>query len=135
MDMTLSFPGGFVVEAAWKGHTIRTDQPIRDGGTDTAPAPFDLFLASIATCMGFYAVRFCTQREIPTDGLAVSMSLDRDHEKKRISKITVNVRLPDGFPEKYRAAILRAMETCAVKRHVLEPPEFELVEIGVGSTT
>ena len=126
MDMTLNFPGGVVVEAVWKGHTIRTDQPTRDGGGDTAPAPFDLFLASLATCAGFYALRFCQERELSTDGLALAMSLERDPEKKKISLIRIRLTTPKDFPEKYNAAIVRAMDTCAVKRHILDAPEFDV---------
>lgn len=123
--MTLSFPGGVAVEARFHDHTVVTDQPA-PVGANAAMSPFDLFLASIATCMGFYALRFCQERDIPTDGLDLSLDPVRDHEKKRISKIVVTLKAPAGFPEKYRAALLRAVDLCAVKRHVLEPPEFEI---------
>ena len=123
--MTVSFPGGVAVEARFRDHAVMTDQP-NPVGTNTAMSPFDLFLASIATCMGFYALRFCQERDIATDGLDLTLDPVRDHEKKRISKIVVNLKTPAGFPEKYRAALLRAVDLCAVKRHVLEPPQFEI---------
>lgn len=121
----VSFPGGVAVEATFRGHTVRTDQPAPNGA-DSAMSPLDLFFSSIATCMGFYALRFCQEREIATEGLGVTLSTRRDEEKKRVAKVVVELRLPEGFPEKYRAAILRAVDLCAVKRHVLEPPEFEI---------
>jgi ribosomal protein S12 methylthiotransferase accessory factor len=123
--MTVSFPGGVAVEARFRDHSVMTDQP-NPVGANTAMSPFDLFLASIATCMGFYALRFCQERDIPTEGLDLSLNPVRDHEKKRISKIVVNLRTPAAFPEKYRGALLRAVDLCAVKRHVLEPPHFEI---------
>jgi ribosomal protein S12 methylthiotransferase accessory factor len=126
MSMKLSFPGGVAVEAHFKGHTVRTDQPRPAGGEDSAMSPFDLFLASMATCMGFYALRFCQQREIPTDGLGLSLDTEKNAETKHIDKIRVELTLPEGFPEKYRDAILRAVDQCAVKRHIFEPPEFEI---------
>lgn len=121
----VSFPGGVAVEATFHGHTVRTDQPTPKGD-DSAMSPFDLFFASLATCMGFYALRFCQEREIATEGLGVTLSTRRDEEKKRVAKVVVELRLPEGFPEKYRPAILRAVDLCAVKRHVLDPPEFEI---------
>jgi ribosomal protein S12 methylthiotransferase accessory factor len=121
----VSFPGGVAVDAAFKGHTVRTDQPA-PVGADSAPAPFDLFVASIATCMGFYALRFCQERGIPTEGLGLSVETVRDLEKKRLSSIDASLTLPPGFPEKYRQAIARAVDQCAVKKHVLEPPAFSL---------
>jgi putative redox protein len=38
----------------------------------------------------------------------------------------LEVRLPDGFPQKHRDAVVRAAELCAVKKHILEPPAFEI---------
>ena len=125
MSFDVHFPGGVAVEATYRGHTIRTDQPQPQGG-DSAMSPFDLFLASIATCMGFYALRFCQQRDIATEGLGVTLDPERDAEGKRVVTIRVDLRLPAGFPEKYRDAIRRAVDLCAVKKALAEPPEFEL---------
>jgi len=125
MRYDVAFPSGVAVEVAVKGHTIRTDQPA-PLGLDSAPAPFDLFIASIATCMGFYALRFCQERGIATVGLGLSVETVRNEEKKRLSAIRVALTLPPGFPEKYTGAIQRAVDQCAVKKHMIEPPAFEL---------
>src|ERR1035438_8052938 len=71
VNIKVSFDGKFVGR---NGHRVRTDQP-RPHGEDSAPAPFDLFLASIATCMGFYALRFCQERGIATEGLGLSLAI------------------------------------------------------------
>jgi ribosomal protein S12 methylthiotransferase accessory factor len=125
VNIAVSFPGGVAVDAHVGGHVVRTDQPAPHGG-GTAPAPFDLFLASIATCMGFYALRFCQERGIPTGGLGLSLGTVRDEAKKRLATIRVALTLPPGFPEKYAEAIRRAVDQCAVKKHMVDPPEFEL---------
>ena len=114
-----------MVDATYKGHTVRTDQPA-PVGTDTAMSPFDLFFASIATCMGFYALRFCQERDLATEGLGLTLQPIRDEATKRVALVRVEVTLPPAFPEKYRAAIERAVDHCAVKKHILQPPEFEL---------
>ena len=126
MALEVTFPGGVAVDVHYRGHTIHTDQPEKAGGGGTGPSPFDLFLASIAACAGFFALRFCQERDISTEGLGVTVDLERDPERHRVSKIKIRVGLPDGFPEKYRKAILRAVDQCAVKRHIVEPPAFEL---------
>src|SRR5690349_10638211 len=89
-------------------------------------SPFDLFLASIAACMGFYALRFCQERSLSTEGLGLTLEPIRDEQAKRTTLIRVELVLPSTFPEKYRAAIERAVDQCAVKKHILEPPRFEL---------
>ncbi|RMG84889.1 MAG: osmotically inducible protein OsmC, partial [Candidatus Dadabacteria bacterium] len=97
------------------------------GGGGTGPSPFDVFLSSIAACAGYFALRFCQERDIDTAGLGVTLEVERDPERHRVSKLTTRVRLPEGFPEKYRKAIARAVDECTVKRHILEPPAFETV--------
>lgn len=129
MDMELRFPGGVAVDAEYKGFTVRTDQAVQAGGGGSAPAPFDLFLCSIGTCAGFYALRFCQERQIDTSELKLSLAFERVPEAKRVDKIRIEVKLPPGFPEKYRPAILRAIDQCTVKRHIVDPPEFEMVTV------
>lgn len=124
----VTFPGGVRVDASYRGHTIHTDQPA-PYGEDTAAAPFDLFLASIATCAGLYALRFCQERNIATEGLSLSMSMEREPERKRMSKIRISLTVPEGFPDKYESAIVRAMDQCAVKKAIAEPPEFEMAVV------
>jgi ribosomal protein S12 methylthiotransferase accessory factor len=129
MSMKITFPGGLAVNAAFKGFTVATDQKVENGGSGSAPEPFDLFLASLGTCAGFYALRFCQQRGIDTQGLGLSVSTERDPEAKRLSTVRLEIELPAGFPEKYRDAILRSVDQCAVKRHIVDPPRFEVVTV------
>ena len=89
-------------------------------------SPFDLFLASAGTCMGFYALRFCQERDISTEGLGLTLEPERDPASNRVVTVRIGLQLPDEFPNKYRDAILRAVDHCSVKRHLVEPPRFEL---------
>jgi putative redox protein len=131
-EIKVTFGGGFKVDADYGGLIIRTDQPVRDGGEGTAPAPFDLFLASIATCAGYYALAFCKGRGIPTEGLGVLLRLKKDPGSKMISKIDIRVDLPPGFPPKYQEAIIKAVDACTVKAHLRKPPEFDTVAVPHG---
>lgn len=124
--MRLIFHDDFRVDAEYKGFIIKTDQPIHQGGGATAPAPFDLFLTSIATCAGLYAHSFLTSRKLPTKGLAVSLSTQLNPVEKRIDKIAIDIQLPEGFPEKYKKALVKSVDSCAVKKHIVTPPEFEI---------
>jgi len=131
MEMEIFFPGNQRVHARYKGFVIETDQSQTGGGDGSAPSPFDLFLASIGTCAGFYVLNFLQQRGLPLEGAGVVMTPERDPETKLYYKISMEIKLPSGFPEKYRDAVIRAAETCAVRRHLDNPPAFEtLVTIG-----
>jgi putative redox protein len=124
--LLVSLPGGVRVDVAYKGFEIRTDQPAYAGGTNTAPSPFDMFLASLAACAGYFVVAFFQERKLSTEGLSLSMRTERNPETRMISKIATDIALPPGFPEKYRGAVIKAADQCTVKRHILAPPAFEI---------
>jgi putative redox protein len=118
------FPGGKRIDVKVGDHVIQTDQSIKRGGEDAAPEPFNLFLASIAACAGIFALNFCETRELSTEGLALSMDWERDPEPPKQAVATLRLTLPEGFPERYRDSILRAMDLCAVKKTIIDPPRF-----------
>jgi ribosomal protein S12 methylthiotransferase accessory factor len=130
MKIETRYPGGVRVDAVVRGFTVPTDQPFEVGGYDTAPSPYELFAASLATCGGFYAVLFCRKRHIPTEGLGLTVEATRDPETRLFDTIRMDLELPHDFPEKYREAIVRAIDQCAVKRAFDSPPrvEIEVVE-------
>jgi putative redox protein len=125
-EILVTFPGGLKVDASYKGFTVKTDQPVHQGGEGSAPSPFDLFLASIAACAGFYTVAFCRERGIPVEKASVVMHADKDPETRMISKVQIELRLPAGFPEKYVRAIVRSVDSCSVKAHIVKAPAFEI---------
>ena len=126
-ELKVVFGDKYRIDVDYKGFTVKTDQPVRDGGDGTAPAPFDYFLVSLAACAGYYALAFCKERKIPTEGLAVTMTTEKGEVSRLIDKITFNVELPTGFPEKYRFAIVKAVDHCTVKANILRAPQFEVV--------
>jgi len=128
MDKTIevSFPGGKRVDGKIENMIIKTDQPVEEGGGGSAPEPFNLFLMSIATCAGIYALEFCQAREIETKDMALTMKCEFDSTGRVYQKLTIDLRLPAGFPDKYENAIVRTMDLCSVKKHIINPPEFEI---------
>ena len=125
MSMVITFPGNKRVCADYKGFTIETDQPA-PAGDGSAPAPFDLFLASIGTCAGIYALGFMQQRGIDTEGTRLVMDHEVDPATGLVCKIKLDLQLPPGFPDEYRAVVVRAMELCTVTKHLHDPPSFEV---------
>jgi ribosomal protein S12 methylthiotransferase accessory factor len=134
MEMKITFPGGQRVDAEFKGHTVRTDQPVKGGGENSAPAPFDYFLSSIGTCVGYYVMKFMASRDLPTDGLNIQLVTEKNPGEKLISRVRMTVQVPEGFPAKYERAIVNAANLCTVKKHLEEPPVFETI-VQAGATT
>ncbi|MCA9756655.1 MAG: OsmC family protein [Candidatus Eisenbacteria bacterium] len=124
--MEITFEGGKKVVAEHRGQRIVTDQPKGSGGDGSAPAPFDLFLASLGTCAGFYVLDFCQARDLPTDGIKLTQDITFDSTVRRITRIDQKIHLPAGFPEKYEAALVRSAALCAVKKHLENAPEIDV---------
>ena len=131
MDMLIDFPEGARVEAHFDSLTLRTDQPPEDGGQGSAPTPFDTFLASLATCAGYYVLDFCRKRGIDTQKIRLRQQAQQDVTTGLVRTVRLEIQLPPDFPEKYRAAVVRAAELCKVKRHLEHPPTFE-IETSIG---
>jgi len=126
MDMEIVFPGGKRVDASYKSFTIKTDQPLFAGGEGSHPAPFDLFLASLGTCAGFYVLSFCQKRGIPTENIKLTLRPERNKKTRMVEKVGIEILLPPEFPEKYKKAVVKAAEECTIKKHLVNPPKFEV---------
>lgn len=126
MDMEIVFPGGKRVDAIYKGFTIRTDQPEYAGGEGSAPAPFDLFLASIGTCTGIYVLAFCQERDIPTEELKLILRKEKNKQTKMLNNIVMEIQLPPEFPEKYEKTVKKTAAMCAVTKHMENPPLIDI---------
>ncbi len=122
MEMEITFPGGARVDANFGGFTVKTDQP----PMSSAPTPFATFLASIGTCAGIYVLGFCQQRGIPTQGMKIIQRMYSDRMTGLVGQIDLEIQLPPDFPEKYKSAVIRSAEQCAVKKHFENPPQFNI---------
>lgn len=122
MEILVDFPGGARVDAHFDNFTVPTDQP----PVASAPMPFDLFLASIATCAGIYVLGFCQKRGLPTDGIQIVQRTHSDPATGMVERIDIEIHVPPTFPEKYRDSLVRAAELCKVKKHLEKPPVFNV---------
>ncbi len=121
MEIEIVFPGGAQVDAVMgPGMTVETNQ---DG---SAPSPFGLFLASIGTCAGIYVLNFCQQRGLPTDDLKIVQRMNTNPVTRLVDQVELDIQLPPNFPEKYKDAVIRSAELCAVKKHLENPPKFDV---------
>jgi len=96
------------------------------GGDSSAPSPFDLFLASLGTCTGYYVLAFCRKRDIPTDEIELILNAVRDEERHTVERIDIAVSLPESFPDRYVNVCIKSAGQCSVKKHLLDPPEIAL---------
>jgi putative redox protein len=126
MDIKISFEDGLKVNAITSEFAIKTDQPKENGGDASAPDPFTIFLGSIGTCAGYYALKFCQTRDISMEGFEIDLSNDFNQKKKRAENIKINFTLPESFPKKYHKALLKSVDQCTVKNTILFGPNIDI---------
>ena len=125
--MEITFDGGKVITAHLNGHVLRTDQPLSAGGENSAPTPFELFLASIGTCAGIFVKMFCDQRNISTENMKIIQKATYNKQTGLPENITLDIQLPADFPEKYKTAVINAADLCKVKMTIANPPVFNVI--------
>jgi len=122
-EILVTLPGGRRVAASLGAHQVLTDQPRDNGGEDTAPSPFDLFLASLGTCAGIFVQGFCARRDIPTDDIRIKETASFDAQGT-LRTVCLDIQVPASFPEQYREALARVVDQCSVKRAIAAQPTF-----------
>ena len=129
-EMTVRHLGADRFAIDIRGHTVTVDQPADAGGTDTAPTPTELFVASLASCVAFYARRYLARHDIPADGLEVTTSYTTGSRPARVTEIRIGIVPPRALPADRRDAFLAVASHCTVHNSLAQPP---LVQITVES--
>jgi uncharacterized OsmC-like protein len=125
--MAVRFRHGESYEVTVRGHRFAVDQPVEDGGTDEAPMPAELFVASLATCVAFYAGRYLSRHGHSRHGLAVTvnywLAVDRP---ARISDIRLAVHVPKDLPAERWPALHAVASHCTVHNSLTNPPTVRI---------
>ena len=103
------------------------DQPVADGDDDIGPTPIELFVAGLATCVGFYAERFLQRHQLPADGLRVACSFDMAADgPARVSAIRLTVDVPALLSPGQRVALERVLDHCTVHNSIRRAPDVRI---------
>ena len=125
--MDVRFVAGEAYEVAVRGHRVLVDQPADAGGQDSAPTPTELFVASLAACVAFYAGRFLTRHGYSRDGLAVSVGYEMATDRPaRVGGIRLTVRVPAGVPPQRWTALRAVVSHCTVHNSLASPPPVSI---------
>jgi len=125
--MDVRFVAGEAYEVAVRGHRVVVDQPADAGGDDSAPTPTELFVASLATCVAFYAGRYLSRHGFSRDGLGVSAGFDMAADKPaRVAQIRLTVRVPADVPAERWPALAAVASHCTVHNSLTTPPDVSI---------
>jgi putative redox protein len=118
--------GGATITSAVRGHTVRTDQPEKLGGADTAPTPLELLSVSLASCIALYVHRHCEAESLDAEDLAVEVKPIWRDDPGRVGRFDVVVHLPETIPVERHAALLEVAEKCPVHHTLTLAPEITI---------
>ena len=123
----VSFLDAEAYEIAIGGNRLRVDQPAEAGGTGTAPTPTELFIASLASCVAFYAGRYLTRHGYSRTGLAVTAGYEFAPDRPaRVGAIRLSMKVPTGLPEERWPALAAVASHCTVHNTLDKPPAVDL---------
>lgn len=109
-----------------RGHSVVVDQPLEMGGEDVGPTPTELFVASLASCVGFYARRYLARHDLDATGLAVEVTYTMATKPSRVGDVTLRLVVPAGVPLQRQAALMAMAGHCTVHNTLTVTPEVTI---------
>ncbi|WP_199547235.1 OsmC family protein [Streptomyces sp. N35] len=106
-----------------RGHELTVDQPPESGGADGGPTPVELFVASLAACVAYYAGRFLQRHHLPYDQLRVRAHFEMAEDRPaRVAAIRMQVQTPGVLDATRREGLRAVASHCTVHNSLREPP-------------
>ncbi len=126
-EISVRHEGGDRFRIEVRGHAMTVDQPVEDGGADSAPTPTELFVAGLASCVAFYGARYLGRHGLAREGFGVDCSFAFATDRPaRVASIEIAVTLPQGFPPERREAFFAVIEHCTVHNSIVTRPDIRI---------
>ncbi len=126
-QVEVSYLGGESYAVAARGHTLLTDQPATAGGADTAMTPTELLVASLTSCVAFYAGRYLARHGLNRDGLHVTARFTTATDRPaRVDRVRLTIQIPGGIPASRQAALLAVASHCTVHNTLRQAPNIAI---------
>jgi uncharacterized OsmC-like protein len=126
MKLSVSYHGGTRHDIATGKHRLVTDQPVEDGGQDAGPSPVELFIGSVASCVGYFVGRFCARHGIPADGLRVEAEWAMAEHPHRVGQVDLSVHLPHSVTSEMKERLLKVAQGCTVHQSLMIAPTIDI---------
>ena len=126
MKLSVAYHGGTRYDIISGNHRIVTDQAREDGGQDAGPTPVELFVGSVASCVAYFAGRFCARHEISREGLSVDASWTTAEHPHRVGRIDLAIHLPQRLTPELTERLLQVAHGCTVHQSLSVAPEVRI---------
>jgi uncharacterized OsmC-like protein len=125
MHVRVDYKGKLQFQAIARDHRVWSDQPLENGGEDAGMTPPEWFLASLGSCVGFYAVKYCQTRALDASGLKIDVSAEKMTDKPaRLDNINIQLTLPLPLDPKHYQGLRAAVDSCLIENTLLHSPSI-----------
>lgn len=124
MEMTIDHLGAVQFEIKTRHHTIICDQPLENGGFDEGVTPPELLLASLGSCMAYYAAEYLSRKKLAGEGTRVRIAANKVKNPARIDNFRVEIEIPGDFGAEHVQGIREAVERCLIHNTLRHPPSI-----------
>lgn len=126
MTLRIEFKGGTRFDIVSGSHSVITDQPVDEGGTDAGMSPVDLFVGSLTACVAYFVGRYCARHQIPCEGLVVEADWTMAEQPHRVGTVMLRIHLPETLNPSERERLLRVAHGCTVHQSLVVPARVEI---------
>ena len=111
-----------------RAHTVTIDLPEGFGGKDEGPTPPEIFMDSLASCVGVYVVGYCNRAGLNTEGLTISVDWKKELKEKPyyIKKIDVKIALPNAEVGSRKEELLSIANSCLIHETLERKPQVNI---------
>lgn len=111
-------------------HFLRADEPVKYGGSDLGPSPYDLLLMSLGACTSMTLRMYANRKKLPLDDVIIRLQHERVHADdcdgcaSGIERITRSISLLGDLDEEQRQKLLEIADKCPVHRTLENEPQI-----------
>jgi uncharacterized OsmC-like protein/fermentation-respiration switch protein FrsA (DUF1100 family) len=129
--------GKFQQEILSGPHHMLADEPVKLGGLDSGPGPYDYVLAGLGACTSMTIRLYADFKKIPLENVSVRLSHDKIHVKDcETCDTTVNtvdhieraITLEGGLDAEQRKKLMEIADKCPVHRTLESKIDIHTVE-------
>lgn len=116
---------GFVTTIMANGHALVADEPLKLGGTNQGPTPYELLAASLGACTSITLRMYADRKKWPLEAVTVRLTHQKIHGKDcevcetnapRIDRFDREIELEGPLSEDQRQRLLEIADKCPVHR-------------------
>ena len=126
MKLSVAYQGGTRYDVLTDRHRVVTDQPVEDGGADAGMSPVELFVGSVASCVGYFVGQFCARHDISREGLRVEAEWTMAEEPHRVGQVQLAIRLPHRVTPELKERLLKVAHGCTVHQSIVAPAQISI---------